>query len=375
MNSESRSVGESRPESPAGMPHSRADDAASSTRARNPLVDETRSEAAPGKASPRVAVLIPCHNEAQTISEVVRDFSKNCPQARIYVYDNASTDNTLEVARRAGALVGRECRRGKGYVMRTMFRQIDADIYVMVDGDGTYPAERIGDLIGPVANGDADMVIGARLAPGSEPGFTLPRLLGNRLFRYLVSAIFRIEISDLLSGYRALNRRVAKTLPFLSHGFEIETELTVKCLVRGYQVGEVPVELSPRPTGSQSKIRIFRDGLLIFQTIFALLRDYKPLTAFGSLGLVVMASGLVPGFLVIDEFLRTGEILRTPSAILSVGLVLSGLFVGFMGLVLHTIARRFQELDHQLQRVSEHQFDSGRFDSGTSDSGTSSQSS
>jgi glycosyltransferase involved in cell wall biosynthesis len=301
----------------------------------------------------RIAVLIPCFNEEKTISSVVRDFRSQLIDAEIYVFDNNSTDNTAEEARKAGATVRFEKRQGKGNVVRSMFREIDADAYIMVDGDGTYPADRVHELIKPIVAGEADMVIGSRLHPASKSQFRSLNWFGNRFFRFLMNSIFRVQITDLLSGYRAFSRRFVKNIPVLSRGFEIETELTVKCLERGYRITEIHVNLSPRHEGSKSKIKIFRDGILIFNTIFALLRDYKPLTAFGLLGLFLIICGLIPGIMVIREFISTGYILRIPSAILAVGLVLSGILVAFIGLVLHAIARRFQEVDYQLQNLNE----------------------
>lgn len=302
---------------------------------------------------PKVAVLIPCLNEEQTIAFVVEAFRRQLPEATVWVFDNGSTDRTVEEARRAGALVGFELRRGKGYTLRTAFNEVDADIYVMVDGDGTYPPDRVHALIAPVREGRADMVIGSRLLDRSHPGFKWPNLVGNLIFRGLHNAFFRARITDLLSGYRAVNRRVAKGLPYLSRGFEIEPELTVKCLERDLRVVEVPVTLSHRPRGSHSKIHIVRDTVRIIDMILALVRDYKPLTAFGSVGLMFIAIGLIPGFIVIKEYLETGLVPRLPSVVLAVGLVLTGLLLGFVGLVLHTIARRFQELDRQLQNLLE----------------------
>jgi len=299
----------------------------------------------------KIAVLIPCYNEEKTIDKVVSDFREQLPNAEIYVCDNNSEDNTVKEAKKAGAIVMYEKRQGKGNVLRSMFRKVDADIYVMVDGDGTYPADRVHDLIKPISEDKADMVVGSRLHSRSNSKFKPLSWLGNKFFLYVLNSIFRIKVTDLLSGYRALNKRVVKYLPVLSHGFEVETELTVKCIERGYRILEVPVNLSPRPEGSQSKIRVLKDGLLIFNTIFALLRDYKPLTAFGLLGLIFVISGFIPGIIVIREFLLTGYIYRIPSAILAVGLVLLGALVIFLGLVLHAISRHFQELDYQLQNL------------------------
>jgi glycosyltransferase involved in cell wall biosynthesis len=299
----------------------------------------------------KIAVLIPCYNEESTVGRVIHDFKIQLPGVEIYVFDNNSSDNTAEEASNSGAIVIYEKRQGKGNVIRSMFRKIDADVYIMVDGDGTYPAGKVHDLIKPIIEENADMVIGSRLHARSKSHFKPMNLIGNKLFLFFLNKIFRVNITDLLSGYRAFNRRIVKNLPVLSRGFEVETELTVKSIERGYRILEVPVNLSSRTEGSKSKIRIFRDGFLIFNTIFSLLRDYKPLTAFGGIGIILIICGFVPGLIVIREFLLTGYINRIPSAILSVGIVLSGLIVIFFGLVLHTISRRFQELDYQLQNV------------------------
>ncbi len=314
----------------------------------------------------RVAVLVPCYNEEQTIAKVVEDFRAQLPSAKIYVFDNNSTDQTVNAAQQAGAIVHREARRGKGYVLRTMFSQVEADLYVMVDGDGTYPANKVHDLMTPILSGEADMVIGSRLLPGSHSRFKVLNLTGNKLFLLFLNSIFRVHITDLLSGYRAIRRQLVKGLPLLSRGFESETELTVKCLERGYRILEVPVALSPRPVGSRSKIRIVHDGFLILNTIFSLARDYKPLTSFGLLGLALIMSGSIPGVIVIREFVITGQVHRLPSAVLAASLILSGLLVAFTGLALHSIARHFQELDCQIQRLFEAQDHSRAGDDTTS---------
>jgi glycosyl transferase family 2 len=303
----------------------------------------------------RIAVLIPCYNEAVTIGKVVRDFKAELPDAEIYVFDNSSTDQTVDEAQRAGAIVQREHRLGKGYVLRSMFRQIEADVYVMVDGDDTYPADRVRDLIRPIINDEAEMVIGSRLLGGSSRGFKAPNLIGNQFFRILLNTLFRVQLTDLLSGYRALSRRVVKGLPFFSHGFECETELTVKCLQRGERVLEIPINLSARPPESHSKIHFLRDGFLILNTLLALARDYRPGFIFGSMGLILCAVGMIPGVTVVMEYIATGQILRLPSAVLAVGMIICGLLVGFVGLALHSISRHFQELDYQLQELLERQ--------------------
>jgi glycosyltransferase involved in cell wall biosynthesis len=301
----------------------------------------------------KTAVLIPCYNEEKTIAAVVHEFKAQLHDADIYVYDNNSTDRTAALAKQAGALVYCEKRQGKGHVIRSMFRQIDADIYVMVDGDGTYPADQVHNLIAPIISGEADMVCGSRLHPHSQSDFKWLNWMGNKIFLHLLNSIFMVSITDILSGYRAFNRNIVKSLPILSRGFEIETELTLKAIERRYRIVEIPIDLISRPVGSISKIRIVRDGILILSTIFALLRDYKPMTAFGTVGLFFIFLGLIPGTIVIHEFLTTGFILHIPSAILAVGLVLTGILVAFTGLILHTLSRRFQELDCQLQNMNE----------------------
>lgn len=300
-----------------------------------------------------IAVLIPCYNEEKTIAKVVNDFRLQLPTADIYVFDNNSLDNTVEQALKAGAIVRYETRQGKGNVVRSMLKQVEADVYVMVDGDGTYPPERVHELIGPVLEDKADMTTGSRLLGVSEGGFKILNLIGNKIFLMILNAIFRVKVTDLLTGYRAFNKIIAKSLPLISRGFEIETELTVKSLERRYRIQEIPITLSARPAGSKSKIRIFRDGVLILNTIFALFRDYKPLTAFSAVGLFLIFCGFIPGSIVIREYILTGIVSHVPLAILSTGMVLSGLLVAFVGLILHTISRRFQEVDSQLQNIAE----------------------
>jgi glycosyltransferase involved in cell wall biosynthesis len=297
----------------------------------------------------RVAVIVPCYNEERTITRVVSDFRAQLPHARIYVFDNNSTDGTADAAREAGAHVAFERRQGKGHVVQKMFGEVEADVYVMVDGDGTYPATEVHNLIAPILKGEADMVVGSRLAEQSRSDFKALNHLGNRLFLAAINTIFGVRLSDILSGYRAFNRDFVKNIPLLGGGFETEAELTIKALGRRYRIVETPVDLVARPEGSFSKIRILHDGWVILNTILALFRDYKPLTFFGILGLASIGAGLVPGILVVVEFLKTGLVPRLPSAILAVGLVLAGLLSITAGLVIHTVTRRFQELEHQLQ--------------------------
>jgi glycosyltransferase involved in cell wall biosynthesis len=300
-----------------------------------------------------MTVLIPCYNEELTIGKVIRDFRAELPESVIYVFDNNSSDNTVREALNAGAILLSEKRQGKGYVVQSMFHQLDADIFVMVDGDGTYPASAVHALMQPILNGEADMVVGSRLHQNSNSHFRRLNEFGNRLFLGILNKLFHVRLTDILSGYRAFNRKFVKDVPLFAHGFEIETELTIKALQRGHRVVEVPVDLGIRPEGSFSKIRLIHDGVLILNTILALFRDYKPLTFFGIAGLALIIAGLIPGLVVIVEYLRTGLVLRLPSAVLAVGLVSAGTLFIVAGVIVHTITRRFQELDYKLQLLNE----------------------
>jgi len=313
--------------------------------------EDARSKSPTMVLQQRVAVLIPCYNEELTIGTVVRQFRTELPSASIYVFDNNSADRTLQEARAAGAIIMRERRQGKGYVVQSMFQRVDADIYVIVDGDATYSPAAVHALLRPVYEEEADMVVGSRLHCDSKSEFRKLNRFGNRVFLSVLNYIFHVRLTDILSGYRVFSREFVKSIPIFAGGFQIEAELTIKALERGYRIEEVPIDLGPRPNGSFSKIRHVRDGMLILQMIFSLFRDYKPLTFFGSMGLVSMATGLVLGVSVVAEFLRTGLVPRLPSAVLAVGFVLSGMLTIAVGLVLHTTVRRFQELDSQLRSL------------------------
>jgi hypothetical protein len=285
----------------------------------------------------RIAVLIPALNEEQTIADVVHAFRAMLPAARIILFDNASTDGTARRARAAGAEIWYEPRRGKGNVVQAMFRSIDADVYIMVDGDATYPAERVHDLIRPILNGSADMVIGSRLIHGSDSDFRTLNRLGNVFYATLLRGLFGCRITDLLSGYRAFSRRLVKTLPLLGGGFETEAEMTIKAVHRGFRVVEVPVSLVSRPAGSSSKIRVVQDGMLILNAIVALFRDYKPLTFFGAIALLLTAAAGTALYLGFSVVAATVAVIACATAA--------------TGAILHTVTRHFQELETQLERV------------------------
>lgn len=300
-----------------------------------------------------IAILIPCHNEELTVAEVVRSFHVELPEAKIFVFDNNSTDGTAERARAAGATLMSEPRQGKGFVVQSMFRRVDADVYVMVDGDGTYPASEVKRLIDPIVKDEADMVVGSRLHNESSSEFRSINRWANRLVLAVLNSMFRVQLTDILSGYRAFNRKFVKTLPVFGGGFEIETELTIKAVARGYRIVEIPTALTSRPAGSHSKIKFFRDGFLILNTILALFRDYKPLTFFGTTGAVLLLLSFIPGVAFVLEFVKQHAIVRPILAIFAVGIFLCGLLSISVGLVLHSIARRSQEFDYQIQVLSD----------------------
>jgi glycosyltransferase involved in cell wall biosynthesis len=296
-------------------------------------------------------VLIPCLDEVRTIAQVVRRFRRALPAAAVYVFDNGSSDGSGVAAAQAGATVIPEARRGKGHVVQSMFRTVDADVYVMVDGDDTYPAEMVDALLAPVRNGTADMVIGSRLHRAAHSELPLINRLGNRLFRGLVGFMFGVRLTDLLSGYRAFSRRLVRAVPLSGGGFETEAEMTIKALHRGFRVLEVPVDLAPRPPGSRSKIRVVQDGLLILTTILALFRHYRPLAFFGAVGVALFAVALGPGLRAAAGLLQGAAPARLAWALLAAVLFLLGALAITAGLVLHTMARHFQELDRHVQML------------------------
>ncbi|NHN85052.1 glycosyltransferase [Acetobacter musti] len=288
-------------------------------------------------ASPRIAVLVPCHNEEAAIGIVVRDFLTALPQARVYVYDNNSTDNTVSVARAAGAIVRQEQLQGKGNVVRRMFADIEADLYVLVDGDATYEAAAAPALIGLAQREKLDMVNAARVTDrvaAYRPGHQL----GNRVLTGLVTAIFGKRLSDMLSGYRVFSRRFVKSFPAMSSGFETETELTVHALELGMPVAELPTQYVERPAGSVSKLRTYHDGFRILWTIVVLVKQEKPLMFFSILSGLFGLLGLILGFPVIVEYLRTAKVPRLPTAVLATGLMMLAALSMSCGLILDSVA-------------------------------------
>jgi len=300
----------------------------------------------------RIAVLIPCHDEEATIGKVVDDIRAQLPEATIYVFDNCCTDRTAEIARQRGAVVVGEPRKGKGYVVESMLDRIDADYYVMIDGDDTYPAEYVGRLLEPVISGQADMTVGARLADYDDQSFRPLHVAGNALVRWLVNKIFGADLTDIMSGYRAFNHRVVERIPVVSAGFEVETEMTIQMLYYRLKIAEVQVPYRGRPEGSQSKLNTFRDGFRVLWKTFSLFRAFKPLTFFGGVGLILVAVGILAGIPPVYGFVASGyeRVERFPMAILATGLILLGVSSGFLGILLHAINWRFKELHNVLVR-------------------------
>ena len=288
-----------------------------------------------------VAVLIPCYNEAVTIGKVVDDFRRVLPEATVYVYDNNSSDGTGEIAREHGAVVRSERRQGKGNVVRQMMRDIDADYYLMVDGDDTYPAEAAPELLAPLVADEADMVVGDRLSNGTygEENDRAFHGFGNDLVRVLIKWIYGFEFSDVMTGYRAYNAVFAKTMPVLSPGFKIETELSIHAVDKRWRIAEVPIDYRDRPEGSESKLDTFSDGCKVLLMILSLFKDYRPLALFSWVSLLFCVLGLVAGVPVIAEFLATGLVPKLPSALLAVALVFIGILSFTCGLILDTVVK------------------------------------
>lgn len=289
----------------------------------------------------KVAVLIPCFNEEITIGKVIKDFRKILPKADIYVYDNNSKDKTSEIAKENGAIVVKETRQGKGNVVRSMFRDIDADYYIMVDGDDTYPADFAIELLKPLFNNEADMVIGDRLSNGTyESENKRPfHNFGNKLVKSLIGKLFKNEINDIMTGYRAFNRYFVKTIPVLSSGFEIETEMSIHALDKKFLLKELPIDYRDRPEGSTSKLNTYRDGFRVVKTVFSLFKNYKPLIFFSWLSAILLVIGLIAGVPVIVEFMETHFITRLPSAVLASGLSIVAILFFTCGLILDNIAK------------------------------------
>ncbi len=289
----------------------------------------------------KIAVLIPCYNESKTIEKVVKDYKKALPEADIYVYDNNSKDHTDEIAKKAGAIVKYEYRQGKGNVIRSMFRDIDADCYLMIDGDDTYPAENAREMCDLVLNGKADMVIGDRL---SSTYFTENKRpfhnFGNRIVRLLINKLFNNHIKDIMTGYRAFSYDFVKGFPVLSKGFEIETEMTIHAVDKNYKLVEMPVTYRDRPEGSVSKLNTYSDGMKVLKTIAVLFKEYKPMGFFGLISLLLVLISLI--FLIppFAGYFATGEVAKFPSLIVGCFIFLTSILSLMCGIILQVMVKK-----------------------------------
>ena len=298
----------------------------------------------------KIAVLIPCYNEELTIEKVIKDFKKELPNADIYVYDNNSKDKTAEIARRNGAIVKHEYRQGKGNVVRSMFRDVDADIYVMVDGDDTYPAEEVHKLIKPIEEGRADMVIGDRLTNGTYQKENKRHFheFGNNLVRKSINVLFKTNLKDIMTGYRVFNKIFVKNMPVMSPKFEIETEMSLHALDKKFIIEEIPIVYRDRPAGSVSKLNTVSDGIKVVETIIKMFKDFKPRQFFWVISLIFIILGLIVGIPVIIEFIKTNYITKVPSAVLATVIMIFALITAQCGVILDTVVKQNRE-NYELQ--------------------------
>ena len=289
----------------------------------------------------KIAVLLPCYNEASTIAKVVTDFRAALPEADIYVYDNNSTDGTAQVAQQAGAIVRHEPVQGKGNVIRRMFREVEADCYLMADGDDTYPAEQARQMVSPILEEHVDMVIGDRLSSTYFEQNKRPfHNGGNRMVRWLIRRFWHTDIHDIMTGYRAFSRTFVKNFPVMSGNFEIETEMTIHALDRRFLLREVPVAYRDRPQGSVSKLNTFSDGISVLKTIVLLYKEYRPLRFFSWLAALLTLAGVLLLIPVLVEYFHTGLVPRFPTLIVSMFLLLAALLSLFTGLCLDVIVTK-----------------------------------
>ena len=306
----------------------------------------------------KIAVLIPCYNEEKTIKKVVRDWKKELPEATIYVYNNNSTDRTAEIAKEAGAVVRDEYQQGKGNVIRRMFREIDAQCYVMIDGDDTYPAEFGREMVDKVLERKVDMVVGDRLSSTYFEENKRPfHNFGNSLVRGTINRLFRSNIRDIMTGYRAFSYQFVKTFPVLSKGFEIETEMSIHAVDKNMLVENVIIDYRDRPDGSESKLNTYSDGAKVLKTIMGLYKNYKPMQFFGLLAAILMIIALAMFMPVFVVYLKTGLVPNFPTLIVSGFIAMAALQSFFAGLVLSTIVQKDRQLfEYKLQMVQMNAF-------------------
>src|ERR1700722_4523114 len=288
--------------------------------------------------SPRIAVLVPCYNEETAIGKVVHDFHETLPDAAFYVYDNNSRDQTMARAREAGAIVRSEQRQGKGNVVRRMFADIEADIYVLVDGDDTYDAGATPHMIARMA-ADGAAILTARRIHTDAAAYRPGHVLGNRMLTGLTATLFNVHLSDMLSGYRVFSRRFVKSFPFTAEGFAIETELTVHAVRLMMPMSEMDTRYKERPAGSVSKLNTYRDGFRILGTIGYLVREERPLVCFSTISALFVASAILIGGPVVSEYFRTGLVPRLPTAVLATGMMVIAFLSSACGLILDTVTR------------------------------------
>lgn len=304
----------------------------------------------------KIAVIIPVYNEEKDIETVIKDFRKELPEADIYVYDNNSKDSTVDIATNALAIVKHEYNQGKGNVVRRMFREIEADVYVMVDGDNTYPASEVHKLIEPIINGTADMVVGDRISNGSYRSENKKVLhgFGNNLVRDTINNLFHTRLKDIMSGYRAFNRIFVKNMPVLSQKFEIETEMTLYALDKRFIIKEIPITYKDRQNGSKSKVNTVSDGVKVVKKIISMFKDYRPRKFFWTIAGILGIVGLLIGIPVVIEFFKVKYITKIPSAILATGIMIVSLIIAQCGVILDTIVKHHREnFEHQLLKYEE----------------------
>lgn len=293
----------------------------------------------------KIAILIPCYNEAITVEKVIKDYKKVLPEADIYVYDNNSTDGTDKIAEKSGAIVEYEYKQGKGNVIRSMFKKIDADCYLMIDGDDTYPAENAREMCDLILAGKADMVIGDRL---SSTYFTENKRpfhnFGNKIVKFLINFLFKSNIRDIMTGYRAFSYEFVKTFPVLSKGFEIETEMTIHSLDKNFLIKEVEVAYRDRPEGSKSKLNTYSDGFRVLKTIARLFKEFKPMLFFTIMSTILFIMALLFGVPVVIDYFKTGLVQRFPTLIFSLFIILSSLLTLSCGFILDVVVKKHRQL-------------------------------
>ncbi len=303
----------------------------------------------------KTAILIPCYNEAKTINKVVTDFKKALPHADIYVYDNNSTDNTDKIAKEVGAIVKYEHKQGKGNVVRSMFREIEADCYIMVDGDDTYPAEPAKEFERIILGGEADMVIGDRLSSTYFEENDRPfHNTGNKVVRKFINLFFKNDLNDIMTGMRAFSYDFVKSFPISSKEFEIETEMSVFALINNFKIKEIPVEYRDRIEGSESKLNTYRDGYKVIRMIFTLVRDERPLFFFSTMTLILLIIAGIYFFPILFKYFSTGYVLKIPTLIMIATVVIIATIVFFTGVILYVLKKQHRDnLEHHLILLNE----------------------